>query len=60
MPQNIVPIYRNPTFSRADREILNWASGAITTSELQGLIEDAEELGRTRELVEKFVASKGG
>lgn len=60
LPQNIVPIYRNPTFSRADREILNWASGAITTSELQGLIADAEELGRTRELVEEFVASKGG
>lgn len=60
LPQNIVPIYRNPTFSRSDREILNWASGAITTSELQGLITEGEELGRTRELVEEFVASKGG
>ena len=60
LPQNIVPIYRNPTFSRADREILNWASGAITTSELQELIEEAKELGRSRELVKEFVASKGG
>lgn len=60
LPQNVVPVYRNPTFSRGDREILNWASGAITTSELQGLVEDVEKLGRTRGLVEEFVASKGG
>lgn len=60
LPQNVVPIYRNPTFSRSDREILNWASGAITTSELQELIGDTEELGRSGELVKEFVASKGG
>ena len=60
LPQNIVPIYRSPTFSRADREILNWASGAITTPELQELMEGARETGRSRALVEEFVASKGG
>lgn len=60
LPQNVVPIFRKPVFVRSDREILNWASGAITTEELQKLVDIANEEGRSAEVVEAFIASKGG
>lgn len=60
LPQNVVPVFRKPAFVRSDREILNWVSGAITTGELEELVDLAREEGRSAEVVEAFIASKGG
>lgn len=60
LPQNIVPIYRKPTFMREDRQILNWVSGAVTTAELEELVRIVRAEGTTSQAVQEYVAGKGG
>lgn len=60
LPQNIVPVYRKPTFIREDRETLNWVSGSITTAELEELVQVVRAEGTSSRAVQDFVATKGG
>lgn len=60
LPQNIVPIYRKPTFIREDRQTLNWVSGSITTDELVDLVKAVHINGESNKAVEDYVDSKGG
>lgn len=60
LPQHIVPIYRKPTFPREDRQVLNWVSGSLSTTELDDLVRVVRAEGETNKVVEDYVASKGG
>ncbi|AIT88840.1 hypothetical protein [Corynebacterium ulcerans] len=55
LPQNLVPVYREPVFTRDNRNILNLVSGSLSTSKLQKLVEEAEQSMSASAPVEKFL-----
>ncbi|ADK28591.1 hypothetical protein LJU02_04080 [Corynebacterium pseudotuberculosis] len=55
LPQNLVPVYREPVFTRDNRNILNLVSGSLSTKKLQKLVEEAEQGMSASAPVEKFL-----